>query len=59
MASECIRTTAAKYGCKILELYEYEKCKYYPKNTSSYNIKHRRLSSQSLSAFSEQHMFQN
>ena len=23
-ASECIRTVAAKYGCKILQLYEYE-----------------------------------
>ena len=23
-ASECIRTVAAKYGCKILQLYEYD-----------------------------------
>ena len=27
-ASECIRTIAATYGCKILELYEYEANEY-------------------------------
>ena len=60
-ASECIHTVAATYGCKILQLYEYEAkdCEYkaesklYPKNTSSCNIKDRRLLSRSLSSRSK------
>ena len=56
--SECIRTVAATYDCKILQLYECEadeygyeaKCEWYPKNTtSSCNLKDRRLSTRSLS----------
>ena len=39
-ASEYVRTVAAKYGCKILQLYEYdvnvygydENCEWHPKN---------------------------
>ena len=27
-ASECIHTVAARYGCKILQLYEYETNEY-------------------------------
>ena len=46
-ASECIRTVAATYGCKILQLYEYDvnvygydaNCEWHPKNTSSCSIK--------------------
>ena len=46
-ASECIRTVAATYGCKILQLYEYganvygydANCERYPNNTSSCSIK--------------------
>ena len=38
-ASKCIRTIAATYGGKILQLYKYEaKYKLYPKDTSSHNI---------------------
>ena len=48
-ASECIRTVAAKYGCKILQLYEYDanvfrsmrtatRCESHAKTISSCNI---------------------
>ena len=58
--SECIRTVAATYGCKILQLYKYEaKSGWYSKNTSSRNIKDRKLSKRSLYALSGQYMFQN
>ena len=50
-ASECIRTIAATYGCKILKLYEYDanvygcntNCEWHPKNTSSCSTVHYRL----------------
>ena len=47
IALECIRTLAATYGCKILEVCEYDanmygydvNCERHPKNTTSCSIK--------------------
>ena len=42
-AMECIRTIAAKYGCKILALYEYEANEYgYEAKCKLYAKKHKR-----------------
>ena len=57
-ASECIRTVAATYGCKILQLYEYDanvygydvNCEWHPKNTSSCSIKGSWLPGWAISA---------
>ena len=39
--SECIRTVAATYGCKILQLYEYE-AKKYEREAKEYEYKAKR-----------------
>ena len=57
-ASECIRTVSATYGCKILQLYEYDanvygydaNCKWHHKNTSSCSIKDSWLAGWDISA---------
>ena len=57
-ASECIRTVAATYGYKILQLYEYDANVYgydanfewHPKNTSSCSIKDSWLPGWDISA---------
>ena len=57
-ASECIRTQAATYGCKILQLYEYDanvygcntNCEWHPRNTSSCSIQGSSLPGWGISA---------
>ena len=66
-ALEFIHTVAATYGCQILQLYKYEandniheaKCKGYSPKYQFMQDKRQKIIELSLSALSEQYMFQN